>query len=77
MVDIHKTGEGYRMRIKIIIAIAGLIVLLIYRGNQVLFSLGLLAFPIIMYYLIRSAVHDGVYSALIEYDKHKNEEQDI
>lgn len=57
-----------------IIILAGLIVLLVYGGNEILFTLGLLALPGIIYYIIRSAVHDGVYNALIEYDKSKNEE---
>lgn len=65
------------MRLKIIVIIAGLIVLLVYGGNQILFTLGLLALPGIMYYIVRSAVHEGVYNALIEYDKYKSKEQDI
>lgn len=28
---------------------------------------------VIAYYIIREAVHKGVYNALIEYDKYKNE----
>lgn len=72
-----KQEEGFRLRVKIIIIIAGLIVLLVYGGNQVFITFGLLALPGIMYYIIRNAVHEGVYNALIEYDKYKSEEQDI
>ena len=61
-----KQEEGFRLRIKIIIILAGLIVLLVYGGNQALFTLRLLALPELIYYIIRSAVHEGVYNALIE-----------
>ncbi|MDV3427139.1 MAG: hypothetical protein LIR50_08145 [Bacillota bacterium] len=37
--------------------------------------IGLLVLPGIIYFLVRGAVHDGVYDALIQYDKYKNKEQ--
>lgn len=42
-----------------------------------MYILGLLIIPFILYYVVRGAVHEGVYNALIEYDKYKNGDQDI
>lgn len=39
-----------------------------------MYIISFLIFPFIMYYVVRSAVHEGTYNALIEYSKQKKDE---
>ena len=38
-----------------------------------IYIIGFLIFPFIIYYVVRSATHEGIYNALREYDKQKKD----